>query len=283
MRVAFLCAAAALFFIGCSSNTVEVPADSKAQAKADTKKNDPPPETRKDSATSGKAAEPWGTITGRVTWGAKDLPNPPPVTVTADVAHCTSKGPIPDETWIVNKENKGVKNVFVWLIDASNPKAKLPIHPSLKEPKDKEVVMDQPCCKFEPRALALREGQVLVAKNSSPIGHNFNYVGEKDGNNRLIPAGGKWDITLAASERPINVSCNIHGWMKADIRVFDHPYFALTDADGKFEIKNAPAGKYKIVMWHAECGWVNGGKTGKLVEIKAGDRTEVSETAPPAE
>jgi hypothetical protein len=278
MRVVLLIAAAALFAAGCG-NTAALPPDSRAEAKVESKKADPAPEPAKDTAPSGKAAEPWGTVTGRVTWDGKELPNLPPLTVNADVAHCTSKGPIPDEKWVVNKDNKGVKNVFVWLVDANDPKARLPVHPDLKEVKAKEVVMDQPCCKFEPRALALREGQVLIAKNSSPVNHNFNYTID----NRTIAAGHQLEIELAAVPKPIQVGCNIHGWMRAWVGVFSHPYFAVTDADGKFEIKDAPAGKFNLVMWHEEAGWVTGDRKGKPVEIKAGGVTEVSAGARPAE
>jgi hypothetical protein len=281
MRVLLLCATAALFAVGCG-NSPAVPPDSHVEAKADTKKDSAPSEAKTDTAPSAKA-EPWGTVRGRVTWDGKELPNLPPLKVTNDVAHCTSKGPIPDEKWGINKDNKGVKNVYVWLIDPGDPKAKLKVHPSLKEPREKEVVIDQPCCKFEPHAVALREGQVLVMKNSSPVSHNFYYVDKKGGDNRVIASGDKWAITLAASHIPITGKCNIHSWMTATVGVFDHPYFALTDADGQFEIKDAPAGKYKIVMWHEDGGWVLGDRNGKPVEIKAGGVTEVNAGARPAE
>ena len=51
--------------------------------------------------------------------------------------------------------------------------------------------------------------------------------------------------------------------------VFDHPYFAVTDAEGKFEIKNAPAGKWRIMYRH-ENGYHKGkaGNKGFPVEIK---------------
>jgi hypothetical protein len=284
MRVVLLCAAAALLAAGCNP-TPATPPDSRVETKGESKKPDPPPTPKADTAPPEKAAEPWGTVRGRVTWAPKDLPDLPALKVTADVAHCASKGPIPNELWIVNKENRGVKNVVVWLVDASDPKKPKapPIHPSLKEPKDKEVVIDQPCCKFEPRVVALRDSQVLVAKNSSPIAHNFNYAGGTVGDNKLIAAGDKWEIKLPAAEKPFLVNCNIHGWMRASVGVFNHPYFAVTDADGKFEIKDAPAGKYNIIMWHEDGGWVNGGKRGKPIEIKAGGVTEVNEGTRPAE
>jgi hypothetical protein len=227
------------------------------------------------------AADDWGTVKGQVTWGGKEVPKPEEVDTTKE-AKC-AKCAVFKEEFVVGK-NGGVKNVFVWLQDAGNPKAKLPIHPSLKEIKAKEVVMDQPCCKFEPHAIALREGQKLIGKNSSKdIAHNMHWLGGDDnpGDNKLIPAGGQIEIDLVASRSPIEVKCDIHGWMRGWVRVFNHPYFALTDANGKFEIKNAPAGKYNIVMWHEGVGWVNGGKTGQTIEIPAGKSIEANETLKP--
>jgi hypothetical protein len=65
--------------------------------------------------------------------------------------------------------------------------------------------------------------------------------------------------------------------MGAWIRVFDHPYFAVTDADGKFEIKNAPAGKCRIVIWQESIGYRGGakGKEGTPIEVKADGVTEL--------
>jgi hypothetical protein len=273
----------ALLAVGCG-NTVTTPGDTGPAPKAPTNRSDPPTEARKDDTPADKGAEPWGTVKGRVTWRDKDLPALPPLAVTADVMHCTSRGPIPDEKWVVNKDNKGVKYVVVWLAGAG-PGKELPIHPSLKEIKDKTVLVEQPCCRFEPRVVALREGQTLIAKNNSPVLHNFNYVGgEGQGDNKAIAAGAELPIAdLKASGSAFTVSCGVHPWMKGYFRVFDHPYFAVTDADGRFEIKNAPAGKYSIVLWHEDGGWVTGSKKGKPIEIKPGGVTEVNETTKPAE
>jgi len=235
------------------------------------------------AGNAARAADEWGTVKGRITWGGKAPHVPEKVEVTKDQEHCLSKGDIFKEEFVVGKSG-GVKNVFVWLQDPDNPKAKLPIHPSLKEPRHKEVVIDQPCCKFEPRCVALREGQILIGKNSSPIAHNMKWSGEpdvNDGDNKLIPAGAKIEIDLKASLKPVIVECNIHPWMKGWVRIFNHPYFAVTDADGKFEIKNAPAGKYNLVMWHEGVGWVNGGKMGQAIEIPADKTVEVEEKVKP--
>lgn len=218
----------------------------------------------------------WGTVKGHVVFGGDKVPEPQPLSVSKDQDHCLAKGPLHSEEWVINKSNKGVRWVFVWL--APEPKGEaLKIHPSLKEPKDKEAVMDQPCCQFVPHALALREGQTLITKNSAPVAHNTHWTGhplKNPGGNVIVPAKGSYTITdLKADRFPVVVSCDIHGWMKAYVRVFDHPYYAVTDADGKFEIKNAPAGTYRLVVWH-DSGWGPGMKEGTPITIKGGAETD---------
>ena len=236
---------------------------------------------------AGRAADgdqKWGTIKGQIIWAGEALPEFKKVDVNKNQDHCLSKGDIYSEEWIINKKNKGIRWVFVWLIPEGN--GKLAIHPDLEKIKVKELMMDQPCCKFEPHVLALREGQVIVGKNSATFAHNMKWAGGDDnpGDNKLIPAGGQIKVELAASPKPVILECNIHPWMKGWVRVFNHPYFAVTDADGKFEIKDAPAGKYNIVMWQEGVGWVNGGgKAGKTIEIPASKTVEVNEKVMPEE
>ena len=71
---------------------------------------------------------------------------------------------------------------------------------------------------------------------------------------------------LVAERFPIEVSCSIHHWMKCWVRVFDHPYFAVTDDNGKFEIKYAPKGKLRLFIWQ-ETGGINGGFAGRFGQV----------------
>ncbi len=48
----------------------------------------------------------------------------------------------------------------------------------------------------------------------------------------------------------MRLQCDVHNNMNAYWAAFDHPYFAVTDADGKFVISGVPAGKYTLVAWH---------------------------------
>jgi hypothetical protein len=255
-----------LFALGCTSGGAAV---------------GPVAATTPENAAAASADEPWGTVKGQVMWGGSAPPAEEKINTAKEPA--CAKCNVVKEEFVVGK-NGGVKNVFVWLQNGNDFKAKLPIHPALKDVKAKEVVLDQPCCKFEPHVLALREGQVVIGKNSATFNHNLKWGGGDDnpGDNKLIPGGGQLKIEdLKASKSVVIVECNIHPWMKAWIRVFDHPYFAVTDAEGKFEIKDAPAGKYNIVMWQEGKGWVNGGKAGKAIEIPAGGTVEVNEKLVP--
>jgi hypothetical protein len=203
----------------------------------------------------------WGTVKGQVVFEGDKVPEAKPYNVDKDQAHCLSKGPIASNEWVVNKDNKGVRYAYAWLVADPNlkkPSKKIPVHPSLKESKEKQLVLDQPCCLFEPHALAVREDQEVVVKNSAPIPHNVNIQGgvKNPTLNQLIPPGGQVEVKgFQAAVPPVLVACNIHGWMKGYIRVFDNPYFAVTDADGKFEIPQAPAGDYYLVVWHEGAGW----------------------------
>jgi hypothetical protein len=222
----------------------------------------------------------WGTIKGQIVWDGGPIPEPKALIVNKDQQHCLGKGPILNEDWVINKDNKGIRWTFVWLAPEPGGAA-TPIHPSLIAIPNKEVEIDQPRCAFVPHCLGMREGQVLMAKNSSPIAHNVNWTGhplKNPGGNNIIPSGGSFKIEgLKADKVPLIVQCNIHPWMKARVGVFDHPYFAVTDENGNFEIKLAPGGEYRLKVYHDAIGWRNGaaGRNGEKITIKGGGITDV--------
>jgi len=211
----------------------------------------------------------WGTVSGQVVWEGT-LPERAEIDVSnnPDGPTCIAKGKLYDEKWIVNKDNKGVRWVFVWL--QPDGSGEMPVHPTLAKPDKEEVALDQPCCQFVDHAFAMRAGQALIAKNSSSLGHNVKWFNKDNGEgNVIVPAGRSLKIfdKMKASVRPMSIECNIHGWMKCWVRIFDHPYYAVTDENGKFEMKLAPAGKYRLIVWNEE-GWGPDGKDGTPITIK---------------
>ena len=99
-------------------------------------------------------AQTWGTIKGQVVFAGAS-PTPEKLKVNKDEQHCLSKGDILSEKFVVDPKSKGVRWVMVWLVDSKNPKAQIPIHPSLLEVKQKDVVLDQPCCVYEPHVIGM--------------------------------------------------------------------------------------------------------------------------------
>ena len=113
------------------------------------------------------------------------------------------------------------------------------------------------------------------------MAHNVNWAGnplKNPGGNVLLPPDSSHAIDdLKADRLPIKVTCNIHPWMNAWVGVFDHPYFAVTDADGKFQIPLAPAGNYRLVVWQESIGYRGGskGRNGIPITIKGGEETDL--------
>jgi hypothetical protein len=106
--------------------------------------------------------------------------------------------------------------------------------------------------------------------------------------NQTIAAGSEVEYQLPEREQiPVPVACNIHPWMKAYVLVKDHPYSAVTDADGRFEIKNLPVGEWEFVAWQEKAGYVSevtvGGQSktwekGRFtVKIKSAAQTDLGE------
>ncbi|MEX2283745.1 MAG: carboxypeptidase regulatory-like domain-containing protein [Gemmatimonadota bacterium] len=118
------------------------------------------------------------------------------------------------------------------------------------------VVLDQKGCMYVPSVLALRVGQPLVIQNSDPVLHNVHASPKKSAPFNLGQpmAGLKATRTFKAAELAVGVKCDIHEWMQASIGVFDDPFFAVTDADGRFSIDGLPRGDYEIEAWHPTLG-----------------------------
>jgi hypothetical protein len=227
---------------------------------------------------SSAADEKLATIKGQVVLPASTaIPKRTALKVTQDKDHCLSKGDLLDESVIVNPQSRGIKNVVVFLRpDSTNPKAefsKEQIYAGDAQRKPAEVVIDQPCCMFINRITVARVGDTIVVKNSAPVAHNFFWDSSDNSSyNITVPKMETWKMPqpLKKENPPIQFKCTIHGWMTGYVRVFDHPYFAVTDENGNFDIKNVPPGKYRIVYWH-ENGLRGGakGRFGDQIEVKA--------------
>ena len=70
----------------------------------------------------------------------------------------------------------------------------------------------------------------------------------------------------------IPIKCDVHGWMSCYAGVLNHPFFAVTGKDGKFEIKGVPPGEYTISVWHETfSGDAKGITTNQKITVAAKD------------
>ena len=93
---------------------------------------------------------------------------------------------------------------------------------------------------------------------------------DNDGFNVNLPPGSELAKTANPQRLPLSVQCDIHPWMSAKLFVFDHPYYAITDKNGNFDIPMVPAGAEITVMgWHEGIGWALTNK-GQAVTIEKG-------------
>jgi len=137
------------------------------------------------------------------------------------------------------------------------------------------VVLDQKGCEYTPSIFAVQTGQKIVVKNSDPVLHNVHDVpgtgsGNQEENKAQMPNGPDLSFSFSKPEEFLKFKCDVHPWMFAWVTVVDHPYFAVTDKDGKFTIKDVPAGKYKIVALHRKAAPAPGGVE-QDVEVKDGE------------
>jgi hypothetical protein len=113
--------------------------------------------------------------------------------------------------------------------------------------------LDQVGCIYTPHVLAVQAGQTINIKNSDPTLHNVQATPTLNaGFNQAMPPNTP-PITHTFDQpesAPVKFKCQVHPWMTAYVGIFSHPFFAVTGDDGSFTIRNLPAGKYTIGVWH---------------------------------
>jgi len=121
------------------------------------------------------------------------------------------------------------------------------------DPPSQHVVVDQKKMEFIPRVAVVVQGTTVDFTNSDPVGHNV-YWPSISGNKKLTHNLGTWPKgdkkSFQFSDPGVaSLLCNVHPEMSGYVVVASTPYFAVTDKDGNYEIKNVPAGKYTLKTW----------------------------------
>jgi plastocyanin len=151
----------------------------------------------------------------------------------------------------VNANHGHLADVYVYVKDSSNNvnRAGFPA-PSAK------AVIDQQGCRYSPYVLGVMVGQTIEIRNSDSTMHNVHPSPEKNGgwNVSQMPKGQPLEKQFDQAELMVPIKCNQHPWMKMYVHVSGHPFFAVTQADGKFQIAGLPPGEYTLAALHDRLG-----------------------------
>lgn len=110
-------------------------------------------------------------------------------------------------------------------------------------------------CVYVPRVSGAMTNQPIEFANADPTAHNIHgFSSQGDFNFTLLGKGLTNQVKLRKPELPLRVKCDLHPWMSGSVGVFAHPYFAVTGADGRFELPGLPPGDYEIEAWHERLG-----------------------------
>jgi hypothetical protein len=223
----------------------------------------------------------WATLRGQFVYDGTP-PAMPAYNVTKEHEICAPGGQAPPmETLVVDSGSGGIRDVAIFLREASR------VHESAQA-KTEPAVFDQKACVFLTHVLPVTVGQPIDIKNSDPTGHNTKIEGRANKFNQTIPSGASIPFVPQREEStPVPITCSIHPWMSAYLLPRKDGYSAVTDAEGRFEIANLPAGEpLEIQVWH-ERGAAAGnglvGTTPDAPDLKWDKRGRVAVTLQPDE
>jgi len=188
-----------------------------------------------------------GTLTGTVSYDGK-VPNLKPLDVAAEPICAKQHASVPNEMLVLGTGNT-MANVMVRVVKG------LPAGKTWPAPKE-PVVMDQHGCQYVPHVMGIMAGQPFKVLNSDGILHNVHALPSvnRPFNMAMPPTRKEATESFAKEEGMFVIKCDVHPWMRSYIGVSAHPFFAVTKADGKFQIANLPAGSYEIEAWHEKLG-----------------------------
>ena len=188
-----------------------------------------------------------GSITGTVSF-AGAAPAPKGISMDADPVCASSSPDAHAEDLVVNGDK--LANVLVYIKDGKVGDKNFAGFgfPAPAEP----ATLDQRGCQYVPHVIGVQVNQTVNVLNSDQTAHNVNVDAKQNEkfNQGQPPKGPPITRQFKRAETVIPVKCNQHPWMRAYVGVLQHPFFAVTDRDGKFEIKGVPAGTYNVIAWH---------------------------------
>lgn len=127
--------------------------------------------------------------------------------------------------------------------------------PGQFDPPNRIVLVDQQGCVYKPHVAAAMVGQTIRIKNSDPFLHNVNIQGGNWKDNFAQSVQGQYkDVKRSVAEFSVPFKCDVHSWMNATVHILDHPFFMVSDMEGRFEIRGLPPGTHTLEVMHQDPG-----------------------------
>ena len=192
-----------------------------------------------DSATT-------GTITGVISFQGTP-PARQEISMDMDPACTIDMKSAPKSEMVIVNSGK-LENVFVY-VKSGTEKYSTP-------PPSQPAVINQTGCRYEPHVLGVMAGQPIRILNSDRAEHNVHAVAQNNPQWNLsqMPGASPLVQTFNNPELMMPIVCNQHPWMKMYVNVVESPFFAVTDAQGRFTISGLPPGDYTIEALHERLG-----------------------------
>lgn len=170
-------------------------------------------------------------------------PKPATIDMSQD-ANC--KGSNKAENIVVSDGH--LANVFVYVKEGFGNR-------TFEAPKE-AATLDQSGCRYHPHVLGVVAGQNIKIVNSDPTTHNIHPTPQnnREWNESQAPQAAPLEKTFAREEIMLPIKCNQHPWMKMFVNVVKSPFYTVSGADGKYEIKGLPPGDYTLAFVHEKFG-----------------------------
>ncbi len=137
-----------------------------------------------------------------------------------------------------------IRNVVVY-VDGAAPPAELPTE---------RAAIRQIAETFVPRVVTVTRGSTVDFPNDDPFFHSVFSLSHAARFNLGRYAHGDSRSRTFDETGIVKLFCDLHSYMNAIVLVFDNPYFATPDDDGRFVIEGVPAGTHRVVAWHERVG-----------------------------
>jgi hypothetical protein len=201
-----------------------------------------------------------GGIEGIVEFTGTTVPTDPVLTLTSETKYCGSS--LPAQKYLI--KDRKIKNVIVFLAGVKAGKS---------VPGETVTVTNRNCA-FIPHVAIGFKGNKIEMKTDDPVLHTFDvhaYAGGKELFHAGLHEKGSSVTKKISKAGLMELSCYVHPWQHAYVYVFDHPYAAITDEQGRFAIRDIPPGTYAVGAWHEALGT----KTISNINIESGKTSTI--------